>query len=71
MYVELTTVYYDEAPYVLIGVGCGIIVIGMLGCCCTYKGTAIPLYGVSMPDLVISSGSLSFQPEKSKNLLDL
>ena len=47
MYVELTTVYYDEAPYILIGVGCGIIVVGMLGCCCTYKGTAVPLYLVS------------------------
>jgi tetraspanin-7 len=44
MYMELTDHYYVEAPYVLIGVGAGIIVIGSLGCLCTVKGKPILLY---------------------------
>ena len=46
LYMELTDVYYSEAPYVLIGVGAGIIIIGSLGCCCTVKGTPFLLYVV-------------------------
>jgi tetraspanin-7 len=44
MYMQLTDVYYAEAPYVMIGVGAGIILIGSLGCCCTVKGTPFLLY---------------------------
>jgi len=44
IYLELTNNYFDEAPLVLIGVGCGIIVIGTLGCLCTVKGKSYLLY---------------------------
>ena len=47
VYVELSTEYYKEAPYILIGVGAGIVLVGSLGCCCTFKGKAILLYLVS------------------------
>lgn len=47
MYMELSEDYYKEAPYVLIGVGAVIVVIGSLGCCCTAKGNACLLYMVS------------------------
>ena len=46
-YMELTTVYYDSAPYILIAVGCVILVIGSLGCLCTVKGFPALLYLVS------------------------
>lgn len=32
VYMQLTTVYYDAAPYVLVAVGCSIIIVGSLGC---------------------------------------
>ena len=48
MYMELTTVYYDAAPYVLIGVGCAIIVVGSFGCMCTIRGHSCLLYVVSL-----------------------
>jgi len=44
MYIELTTEYYTEAPYVLIGTGCGIIIIGFLACMCTSKGKPVLIY---------------------------
>lgn len=44
IYVELTTMYYNETPYVLMGVGGGIILVGTLGCCCTVKGKSAFLY---------------------------
>ena len=44
VYVELTTVYYDAAPYILIAVGCLIVVVGSLGCLCTVKGFPALLY---------------------------
>ena len=47
MYMELTDHYYKEAPYVLIGVGAGIVLIGSLGCLCTVKGKSVLLYMVS------------------------
>ena len=47
VYMELTTVYYDAAPYILIAVGCVIIVIGSFGCLCTVKGFPALLYIVS------------------------
>ena len=46
IYMELTTVYYHVAPYILIGVGTGIIVIGSFGCLCTMKGQSCLLYMV-------------------------
>jgi len=48
VYMALTTVYYDAAPYILIGVGCGILVIGTFGCLCTLKGLPALLYIVSL-----------------------
>jgi len=45
---ELTTNYYPEAPYILIGIGCAIIIVGTLGCCCTVKGHSILLYVFSV-----------------------
>lgn len=44
---ELSSIYYKEAPYVLIGIGAVIVLVGSLGCCCTVKGNAILLYMVS------------------------
>lgn len=43
-YMELTTNYYSAAPYILIGTGSGIIMIGSLACCCTAKGQPVLLY---------------------------
>ncbi|XP_041353167.1 tetraspanin-7-like [Gigantopelta aegis] len=43
-YLELSSIYQPEAPYVLIGVGAVIVVIGSLGCCCTVKGNSFFLY---------------------------
>lgn len=53
MYMELTTVYYDAAPYVLIGVGAAIVVIGSFGCLCTVKGHSPLLYMFSVFLIVI------------------
>ncbi|XP_076097021.1 tetraspanin-7-like [Mytilus galloprovincialis] len=43
-YMELSSIYYKESPYILIGVGVAIVVVGSLGCCCTIKGNTILLY---------------------------
>lgn len=48
MYMELTTVYCEYAPYVLIGIGCSIVVIGSLGCLCTIRGHSCLLYVFSI-----------------------
>jgi len=48
MYMELTSVYYDAAPYLLIAVGSVIIVVGLLGCLCTVGGIPALLYLVSL-----------------------
>jgi len=47
IYMQLTTVYYDAAPYILIAVGCVIVLVGSLGCLCTVKGFPVLLYIVS------------------------
>jgi len=47
IYVELTTMYYAEGPYVLIGIGAAIVLVGSLGCLCTVKGKSFLLYLVS------------------------
>ncbi|GAB1605305.1 tetraspanin-7-like [Argonauta hians] len=44
LYMELSTLYYKEAPYVLIGVGAVIVLVGSIGCCCTIKGNSCLLY---------------------------
>ncbi|XP_053404217.1 tetraspanin-7-like [Mercenaria mercenaria] len=44
IYMELSTVYYKEAPYILIGVGAVIVLVGSFGCCCTFKGHSVLLY---------------------------
>jgi len=44
IYVELTTMYYAEGPYVLIGIGAAIVLVGSLGCLCTVKGKSFLLY---------------------------
>ena len=46
-YLELSSIYQPEAPYVLIGVGAVIVLVGSLGCCCTVKGHSFLLYMVS------------------------
>lgn len=43
-YLELSSIYQPEAPYVLIGVGAVIVLVGSLGCCCTIRGNAFLLY---------------------------
>ncbi|XP_050413335.1 tetraspanin-7 [Patella vulgata] len=43
-YLELSSVYHPETPYVLIGVGAVIVLIGSLGCCCTVKGHSFLLF---------------------------
>jgi len=47
MYMELTSVYYPAAPYILIAVGSVVIVVGLLGCLCTVCGIPALLYLVS------------------------
>jgi len=44
VYMELSTVYFRDAPYILIGVGAVIVLVGSFGCCCTFKGHSILLY---------------------------
>lgn len=43
-YMELSSIYYKESPFILIGVGIVIVIVGSLGCCCTVKGNTILLY---------------------------
>ncbi|XP_030768128.1 tetraspanin-7-like isoform X2 [Sitophilus oryzae] len=43
-YMEMSTAFSGTAPYVLIGTGSFIILIGSLACCCTVKGQPVLLY---------------------------
>ncbi|PSN31396.1 Tetraspanin-7 [Blattella germanica] len=43
-YMELSTEFSATAPYVLIGTGALIILVGSLACCCTVKGQPVLLY---------------------------
>ncbi|XP_066256795.1 tetraspanin-7-like [Euwallacea similis] len=43
-YMEMSTEFSGTAPYVLIGTGALIILIGSLACCCTVKGQPVLLY---------------------------
>lgn len=47
-YMEMSTEFSGTAPYVLIGIGALIILIGSLACCCTVKGQPVLLYIVRM-----------------------
>lgn len=44
----MSTEFSGTAPYVLIGIGALIILIGSLACCCTVKGQPVLLYIVSI-----------------------
>lgn len=43
-YMEMSTEFSGTAPYVLIGTGSLIIIIGTFACCCTVKGQPVLLY---------------------------
>lgn len=43
-YMELSTEFSAAAPYVLIGTGALITLVGSLACCCTVKGQPVLLY---------------------------
>lgn len=45
-YMELSTEFSGTAPYVLIGIGALIVLMGTLACCCTVKGQPVLLYVV-------------------------
>lgn len=49
----MSTEFSETAPYVLIGIGVLIILIGALACCCTVKGQPTLLYIVSITILQI------------------
>ena len=70
MYMELTTFYYNNAPFILIGVGAAIVIVGLLGCFCTVKAYKAPLIMVSSTCISISmviSNKLSFCVSIFKN----
>lgn len=52
-FIQLTTVYYDAAPYILIGIGSSILLVGCFGCMCTVKGHGSLLYLFSALLLVV------------------
>jgi tetraspanin-7 len=60
MYMELTDLYYSHAPWVLIGIGGGIILIASLGCCCTVKGKPALLYVYATFLVIIFIAELAF-----------
>ncbi|KAF5274959.1 hypothetical protein FQR65_LT04302 [Abscondita terminalis] len=43
-YMEISTEFSGTAPYVLIGTGALIILLGSFACCCTVKGQPVLLY---------------------------
>ncbi|XP_049951543.1 tetraspanin-7-like [Schistocerca serialis cubense] len=43
-YMELSTEFSRSAPYVLLGAGALIVLVGSLACCCTVKGQPALLY---------------------------
>lgn len=49
-YLKLSTEIPGTAPYVLIGTGALIMLIGSLACCCTIKGQPALLYMVIIAD---------------------
>lgn len=59
VYMELSTIYYKEAPYILIGVGAFIVLVGSFGCCCTFKGHTVLLYMYSCVLVLVFVAELS------------
>lgn len=48
-YMELSSIYYKDSPWILIAVGAVIVIVGSFGCCCTFKGNVVLLYLVINP----------------------
>lgn len=48
-YMELSSIYYKDSPWILIAVGALIVIVGSFGCCCTFKGNVVLLYLVINP----------------------
>lgn len=59
IYMELSTVYYKEAPYIMIAVGAFIVLVGSFGCCCTVKGQSVLLYMYSVFLILVFIAELS------------
>lgn len=59
IYMELSTIYYEQAPYVMIGVGAFIVIVGSFGCCCTVKGQSVLLYMYAVFLIVVFIAELS------------
>ena len=47
-YLELNADFSSTTPYILVGTGALIILIGTLACCCTLKGHPALLYWVNI-----------------------
>ncbi|KAL4220219.1 Tetraspanin-7 [Mactra antiquata] len=59
IYMDLSTEYYNESPYILIGVGAVIVLFGSFGCCCTFKGHSVLLYLYSFFLIIVFVAELS------------
>lgn len=44
IYTELMDNYYTNTPYIMIGIGSFVVVLGFMGCYCTAKGNVFLLY---------------------------
>lgn len=66
-YMELSSIYYKDSPWILIGVGALIIIVGSFGCCCTAKGNVVLLYMVSHIKII----SLKSKMKKIGRFVDL
>ena len=54
VYFQITTANYSPVvAHTLIGIGAAIVVVGMLGCCCTVKGNSVLLYFVSIAEILL------------------
>lgn len=47
-YVEVSHEFSATAPYVFVGTGGFMLLLGLLACCCTAKGQPVLLYIVSI-----------------------
>lgn len=43
-YMELFFIYYKDFLWILIVVGVVIVIVGLFGCCCIFKGNVVLLY---------------------------
>lgn len=53
-YMELSTIYYKDSPWILIAVGALIVIVGSFGCCCTAKGNVVLLYMVNRLNRILN-----------------